>query len=70
MKAIRTIIALLFLAVSAGALLAAPAVAVRLCGPTIPQNLLRVAQIISKRTSADPNKSKREERKTQYDKLP
>jgi hypothetical protein len=65
MKAIRTIIALLFLAVSAGTLLA-----VRSFGPAIAQNWLRIAQIISKGTSANPNESKREVRRWQYDKLP
>ena len=67
MKAIRKIIALLFLAVSAGALLAAPAVPVRAAGPAIPQNLLRIVQLISKCTSTNPNKAKREERKTSYE---
>jgi hypothetical protein len=63
MKAIRTIVALLFLAVSAGAL-AGPLVHVRAAGPAMPQNLLRIAQIISKRTSANPIKLKFHERKS------
>ena len=70
MKAIRTIVALLFLAVSAGALLAVPLVPLRVSRPVMPQNFLRIAQIISKRTSAHPTKSKREDRKTSYAKLP
>jgi len=63
MKAIRTMVALLFLAVSAGGLLAAPPVPIRAAGPTMPQTLLRIAQIISKRTSANSVKMKFHERK-------